>query len=42
VLGTVSMVAEARWLVRLSGVLTALAVLLILNGFFLLVGLLLG
>jgi hypothetical protein len=37
VLGTVSIVAEARWLVGLSGVLTALAVLLTLNGFFLVV-----
>ncbi len=37
VLGTVSIVADARWLVGLSGVLTALAVLLTLNGFFLVV-----
>ena len=37
VLGAVSIVAEARWLVYLSGVFTVLAVLLTLNGFFLLV-----
>ena len=37
VLGAVSIVAEARWMVGLSGVLSALAVLLTLNGFFLLV-----
>jgi Domain of unknown function (DUF4337) len=39
VLGAVSIVAEAQWLVRLSAVLTALATLLTLNGFFLLVAL---
>jgi hypothetical protein len=37
VLGAVSIVADARWLVQLSAVLTVLAVLLTLNGFFLLV-----
>ena len=37
VLGAVSIVAEARWLVQLSAVLTVLAALLTLNGFFLLV-----
>jgi hypothetical protein len=37
VLGAVSIVAEARWLVTLSGGLTVLAVLLTVNGFFLLV-----
>jgi Domain of unknown function (DUF4337) len=37
VLGAVSIVAEARWLVRLSAALTVLAALLTLNGFFLLV-----
>jgi hypothetical protein len=37
VLGAVSIVADARWLVGLSSVLTALAVLLTLNGLFLLV-----
>ena len=37
VLGTVSIVAEARWLVGLSGVLSVVAVLLTLNGFFLVV-----
>jgi hypothetical protein len=37
VLGAVSIVADARWLVRLSAVLTVLAVLLTLNGFFLFV-----
>jgi Domain of unknown function (DUF4337) len=37
VLGAVSIVAEARWLVKLSGILTVLAVLLTVNGFFLLV-----
>jgi hypothetical protein len=37
VLGAVSIVAEARWLVKLSAVLTVLAALLTLNGFFLLV-----
>ena len=34
VLGAVSIVAEARWLVLLSGVLTVLAVVLTLNGYF--------
>jgi hypothetical protein len=37
VLGAVSIVAEAPWLVKLSGALSVLAVLLTLNGFFLLV-----
>jgi hypothetical protein len=37
VLGAVSIVAEARWLVRLSAVFTVLAALLTLNGFFLFV-----
>jgi Domain of unknown function (DUF4337) len=37
VLGAVSIVAEAPWLVKLSGVLTVLAVLLTVNGFLLLV-----
>ena len=37
VLGAVSIVAEARWLVQLSAVLTVLAVFLTLNGFFLVV-----
>jgi hypothetical protein len=37
VLGAVSIVAEARWLVGLSAVFTVLAVLLTVNGFFLLV-----
>ena len=37
VLGAVSIVAEARWLVQLSAALTVLAALLTLNGFFLLV-----
>ena len=37
VLGAVSIVAEAPWLVRLSGALTAVAVLLTINGYFLLV-----
>jgi hypothetical protein len=37
VLGAVSIVAEARWLVQLSAVLSVLAVLLTLNGFFLFV-----
>jgi Domain of unknown function (DUF4337) len=37
VLGAVSIVAEARWLVKLSGILAALAVLLTINGIFLLV-----
>jgi hypothetical protein len=34
VLGTVSIIAEARWLVRLSAALTVLAALLTVNGFF--------
>jgi hypothetical protein len=42
VLGAVSIVAEARWLVMLSSVLTVLAVLLTLNGFLLLVELPIG
>jgi Domain of unknown function (DUF4337) len=37
VLGAVSIVAEAPWLVRLSGAVTAAAVLLTINGFLLLV-----
>ena len=37
VLGAVSIVAEARWLVQLSAALTVLAALLTVNGFFLLV-----
>jgi len=37
VLGAVSIVAEARWLVRLSAAFSVLAVLLTVNGFFLLV-----
>jgi hypothetical protein len=37
VLGAVSIVAEARWLAGLSAMLTVLAALLTLNGFFLLV-----
>jgi hypothetical protein len=37
VLGAVSIVAEARWLVHLSAVFTVLASLLTLNGFFLFV-----
>jgi hypothetical protein len=37
VLGAVSIVADARWLVGLSAVLTVVASLLILNGFFLVV-----
>jgi len=37
VLGAVSIVADARWLVGLSAVLTVLASLLTLNGFFLVV-----
>jgi hypothetical protein len=37
VLGAVSIVAEARWLVQLSAVLSVLAALLTLNGFFLFV-----
>jgi hypothetical protein len=37
VLGAVSIVAEARWLVTLSGALAVLAVLLTVNGFFLFV-----
>jgi hypothetical protein len=37
VLGAVSIVADARWLVGLSALLTVLASLLTLNGFFLLV-----
>jgi hypothetical protein len=39
VLGAVSIVAEARWLVGLSAALTVLAVLLTVNGFFLVVAL---
>jgi Domain of unknown function (DUF4337) len=42
VLGAVSIVAEARWLVKLSGAVTALAILLTVNGFFLLVELPIG
>jgi len=42
VLGAVSIVAEARWLVKLSGVLTVMAALLTVNGFFLLVELPIG
>ncbi len=42
VLGAVSIVAEARWLVKLSGAVTVLAVLLTVNGFFLLVELPIG
>jgi hypothetical protein len=37
VLGAVSIVADARWLVQLSAALTVLAALLALNGFFLVV-----
>jgi Domain of unknown function (DUF4337) len=42
VLGAVSIVAEARWLVQLSGVLTVMAALLTVNGFFLFVELPIG
>lgn len=42
VLGAVSIVAEAPWLVKLSGAMTALAVLLAINGFFLFVELPVG
>jgi hypothetical protein len=42
VLGAVSIVAEAPWLVKLSGAVTAAAVLLTINGFLLLVELPLG
>jgi Domain of unknown function (DUF4337) len=42
VLGAVSIVAEAPWLVKLSGAVTALAVLLTVNGFFLLIELPIG
>jgi Domain of unknown function (DUF4337) len=42
VLGAVSIVAEASWLVKLSGAVTALAMLLTLNGFLLLVELPIG
>jgi hypothetical protein len=37
VLGAISVVAEARWLVQLTAVFALLAALLTLNGFFLLV-----
>jgi Domain of unknown function (DUF4337) len=42
VLGAVSIVAEAPWLVKLSGAVTVLAVLLTLNGFLLVVELPIG
>ena len=42
VLGAVSIVAEAPWLVKLSGAVTVLAALLTLNGFLLLVELPVG
>jgi hypothetical protein len=42
VLGAVSIVAEAPWLVKLSGAVTAVAVLLTINGFLLLMELPIG